>query len=204
MIIPKLHYVSKANTAKEHLENIQKACSSGIELVQLVFNDNSEKKHLQLAKEIQEITSHFQTRLLITDSFKISKEIKADGIFLTDKKINPIQVRKHLYSWQMIGANAFNLADCEVLLDKQVDFITINSFKELGIKGFTEINNSLKTNTPLIGIGGITTNDVKAILKTGIQGIASTTAINANFNDIKKFNQLLKASVTDEQRYTFK
>ena len=35
MIIPKLHYISQGNSPKEHLVNIQKACSSGAELVQL-------------------------------------------------------------------------------------------------------------------------------------------------------------------------
>ena len=34
-MIPKLHYISQGNTPKEHLDNIQKACTSGIELVQL-------------------------------------------------------------------------------------------------------------------------------------------------------------------------
>jgi len=35
MIISKLHYISQGTTVKEHLENIQKACTSGAELVQL-------------------------------------------------------------------------------------------------------------------------------------------------------------------------
>ncbi|MEJ6675540.1 MAG: thiamine phosphate synthase, partial [Polaribacter sp.] len=34
-MIPKLHYISPGATPKEHLENIQKACSAGAELVQL-------------------------------------------------------------------------------------------------------------------------------------------------------------------------
>ena len=35
MIISKLHYISQGNSPEEHLLNIQKACSSGAELVQL-------------------------------------------------------------------------------------------------------------------------------------------------------------------------
>lgn len=45
MIIPKLHYISQGNSPKEHLENIQKACSSGAELVQLRLKISSEKKY---------------------------------------------------------------------------------------------------------------------------------------------------------------
>ena len=35
MTIPKLHYISQGSSPKEHLENIQKACNAGAELVQL-------------------------------------------------------------------------------------------------------------------------------------------------------------------------
>ena len=42
-MIPKLHYISQGNSPKEHLDNIQKACSSGSELVQLHLKNISEK-----------------------------------------------------------------------------------------------------------------------------------------------------------------
>ena len=51
MIIPKLHYISQGNSPKEHLDNIQKACSSGAELVQLRLKNTSEKKTLKIATE---------------------------------------------------------------------------------------------------------------------------------------------------------
>ena len=35
MTIPKLHYISQGHSPKEHLENIQNACTSGAELVEL-------------------------------------------------------------------------------------------------------------------------------------------------------------------------
>lgn len=44
MIIPKLHYISQGNSPKELMKNIQKACTSGVELVQLGLKDVSEKK----------------------------------------------------------------------------------------------------------------------------------------------------------------
>ena len=44
MIIPKLHYITQGQSPKEHIENIQKACSSGAELVQLRLKNISEKK----------------------------------------------------------------------------------------------------------------------------------------------------------------
>ena len=42
MTIPKLHYISEGNTPEEHRENIQNACTSGVELVQLCLKQTSE------------------------------------------------------------------------------------------------------------------------------------------------------------------
>ncbi len=214
MMIPKLHYITQGDSPKEQLENIQRACSSGAELVQLRFRNVSDKKLLNLAKEAREITAHFQTRLLINDHYKIAKEVKADGVHLEKIDSCPTIVRKHVYTWQMIGGTANTLQDCEKLLNKEVDYIGLGPFRFtttkdnlppiLGVNGYRAIIDELNTETPIIGVGGITTADVTAILETGVSGIAASGEITRNFNTIKTFHQLLKASSTEEQRYTFK
>ncbi|GGX02854.1 thiamine phosphate synthase [Aquimarina muelleri] len=214
MIISKLHYISQGNSPKEHLENIQKACTSGAELVQLRFKNISPKKLLKLAKEAREITSHFQTRLIISDHYKIAKEVKADGVHLKKTGYCPTIVRKYLDSWQIIGGTANTLQDCETLIGKEVDYISLGPFRQittkdilstaLGLNGYTAITEILKTETPIIGVGGITIEDVTNILETGVSGVAVSGEITRNFNTIRTFNQLLNASSTDEQRYTFK
>lgn len=214
MIIPKLHYITQGNSPKEHIANIQKACTSGAELVQLRLKNVSEKKILKLAKEAREITSHFQTRLIINDHYKVAKEIKADGVHLGKTDTCPAIARKHLYTWQIIGGTANTLEDCETLISKEVDYIGLGPFKFtttkdnlspiLGLKGYAAIVEVLNTKTPIIGIGGITLNDVTEILETGISGIAVSGAITQDFNKIRTFNELLNASSTQEQRHTFK
>lgn len=214
MTIPKLHYISQGNSPKEHLENIQKACTSGIELVQLHLTNVSEKKLLKLAKEAREITSHFQTRLIISENYKVAKEVKADGVHFEKADSSPTKARKHLYTWQIIGGTANTFEDCEILLDNEINYISLGPFKAnttkdnldtvLGLQGYTAITDVLKTPIPIIGFGDITTEDVTEILETGVSGIAVSNAITQNFDSIRTFNQLLNASSTQEQRHTFK
>ena len=164
--------------------------------------------------EVREITSNFQTRLIINDHYKIAKEVKADGVHLGKTDSCPTIARKHLYTWQLIGGTANNLQDCTTLISKEVDYISLGPFRlttskdnlspVLGLNGYTAIVEALKTETPIIGVGGITTEDVADILKTGISGIAVSGEITRNFNTIRTFNQLLNASSTAEQRHTFK
>lgn len=213
-MIPKLHYISQGSSPKEHLENIQNACSSGSELVQLRLKNVSEKNYLKCAIEAREITSLFQTRLLINNHYKIAREVKADGVHLEKTGFCPTVARKHMYTWQIIGGTANTLQDCETLIDKEVDYIALGPFRfatskdnapiVLGLNGYTAIIEALKTETPIIGFGGITTKDVTAILETGIPGIAVSNEISRDFNTVRIFNELLNASSTAEQRYTFK
>lgn len=213
MIIPKLHYIPKGNSPKEILENIQKACTSGIELVQLGLEDVSEKKFLKIAEEAREITSHFQTRFIIENKYKIAHTIKADGVVLDKTATSPTEVRKLLYTWQMIGGTANTLQDAETLLTKEVDYINLGPFKSsineedsspvLGLNGYTLLVEALQTETPIIAFGGITTADVKGLLEAGVSGIAVSEEITSNFDNIKTFHQLLQASSTAEQRHTF-
>ena len=212
-MIPKLHYISQGNSPTEHLENIQKACSAGAELVQLRLKNISEKKCLKIAEEAREITSHFQTRLIINGHYKIAKNVKADGVHLGKSDVCPIIARTHIYTWQIIGGTANTLQDCETLISKQVDYISLSPFRisknkenlsqVLGLKGYQAILDVLKTDTPIIGVGNIAKEDVKDILATGISGIGVSDEITRDFNIVKLFNELLSASSTEEQRHTF-
>ena len=78
-----------------------------------------------------------------------------------------------------------------------------NSNTALGLDGYTLLVEALKTETPIIAFGGITTADVTELLETGVSGIAVSEEINRDFENIKVFNQLLNASSTQEQRHTF-
>jgi thiamine-phosphate pyrophosphorylase len=212
-MIPKLHYITQGLSPKEHIENIQKACSSGAELVQLCLKNISEKKYLKFANEAREITSHFQTRLILNHHYKIAKEVKADGVHLENTDFCATTALEHLYSWQVIGVTANTLQDCETLISKKVDYITLSPFRAssskdnlstvLGLNGYIAIIEALKTETPIIGAGGITADDVTAILETGISGIGVSEEITKNFDHIKLFNKLLSASSIDEKRHTF-
>ena len=211
-MIPKLHYISQGNSPKIHLDNIQNACAAGAELVVLNFQNSSEKKYLKIVKQAREITSHYQTRLIINSHFKIAKDLKVDGVHLNSAVQCPTALRKELFSWQWISATANSLQDCESYINKEeVDYIYLSPFRTtkdspntvIGLNGFITILEALQTDTPIIGVGDITTSDIKAILETGISGVGVSDHITNDFNTIKLFHQLLTASSTEEQRHSF-
>lgn len=208
-MISKLHYISQGASVEEHLENIQRACVSGADWVQLRLKNEDEKTVLSAATKAREITAHFQTRLIINDHYKIAGKIKADGVHLGKTDVCPTVARKELASWQIIGGTANTLEDCQVLIDKKVDYIGLGPFRftetkkdlspVLGINGYVAIIEELNARFPIIAIGGITINDVPEIMTTGVHGIAVSGEITRDFNTISKLNKILKAPSESEQ-----
>lgn len=208
-MVSKLHYISQGITPKQHLQNIQNACTAGADWVQLRLKNVDPKTVLETAKKAREITAHFQTRLIINDYYKIAKEVKADGVHLGKTDININIARKYLHTWQIIGGTANTLEDCENLITNHVDYIGLGPFRFtttkdnlspiLGIKGYQTIIEALKTNIPIIAIGGITLNDVIKIIETGIYGIAISSEITKNFKSINQFKTLINPEALKEQ-----
>jgi thiamine-phosphate pyrophosphorylase len=208
-MIPKLHYISQGDSPEGHLENIQNACSAGVELVQLRIKNIDEVNLLKTAEEAREITGKFQTKLIINDNYKIAKTVKADGVHLGKEDSPPTEARKHLYSWQIIGGTANTIQDCRTLLEKKVDYIGLGPFRftttkynlspVLGLKGYASLLKELKTETPIIAIGGIAIEDVIAILETGVYGIATSGELTKDFNKINRFHNLLQRESKQEQ-----
>jgi len=210
-MIPKLHYISQGINAQEHLNNIQAACTSGVELVQLRLKQFDSKTVLETAKKAREITERFQTRLMINDFYKIAREVKADGVHLEQLNSCPKIVRKELASWQIIGGNASTIEECKKLIEKKVDYIELGPFRlnnlknnsnnALGEKGFSTILSALKSNIPIIATGGITLNDILDVMITGVYGIAVSEEITRNFNSIPKFKEIISGEKVQEQTW---
>ena len=199
MIIPKLHYISEGETVAEHLENIQKACSSGAELVRWNLHV-SDKKLMEAITKAKEITDHFQTRLIINDKYKLAKELKIDGVFLTSSDISAEAVRKFLGEYYLIGAAANTLDDCKKLIDNGVNYIEFAPLKsdhdiEPSIaNNYREILGGLNAEVPILATGEITINDIPDLLDAGVYGVAISSAITNDFNSIPKFHSLLKGA----------
>jgi len=62
----------------------------------------------------------------------------------------------------------------------------------------------LNSKTPILAAGGVNINAVTGILKTGISGIAVSDNITQDPSIIKSYSQILNASSTSEQRFSFK
>lgn len=200
-MISKLHYITQGKTPEEHLINLEKACMAGADWVQLRLKNMDVDVILKTAKKAREITSKYQTKLIINDHYKIAKKINADGVHLGKNDECPLIARGFLGTSFIIGGTANTVEDCRVLINKKVDYIGLGPYqftktKEnlspiLGVSGYQKIIENLKTKTPIIAIGGIRLQDVTAIINTGIYGIAVSCEITKDVTNVSKFQEIL-------------
>ncbi|WP_299383978.1 thiamine phosphate synthase [uncultured Lacinutrix sp.] len=203
-MLSKLHYISQGKTSQDHLGNIQKACANGAELVQLRLKDMAIETILETAEKAREITSQFNVKLIINDHYKIAKAVNADGVHLGKTDACPLIVRAYLGEQFIIGGTSNTLEDCKVLIEKGVDYIGLGPFQftetkknlspVLGIEGYKQLIDKLEKDTPIIAIGGICMEDVSAIIKTGVYGIAVSGTITKDFVSISQFHEILSSS----------
>ncbi|MBL4708027.1 MAG: thiamine phosphate synthase [Flavobacteriales bacterium] len=204
MKVAQVHYISQGQSAEEHLTNIESACIAGANLVQLRLKNIRDKVLTETALKARKITTSYQTCLIINDYYKLAKLVKADGVHLGKNDTCPTLAREYLGANYLIGGTANTLEDCEDLIQKKLDYIGLGPFRftttkdnlspVLGLEGYSKLLKSLGAKIPIIGIGGITINDVENLMTTGLYGLAFSGEITRDFNKIDQINRMIEAS----------
>ncbi|MDE6296255.1 MAG: thiamine phosphate synthase, partial [Muribaculaceae bacterium] len=120
-------------------------------------------------------------------------KLNADGVHLGKEDMAPRDARKILDVKCIIGATANSLDDIKKAIEAGADYIGLGPFRftttkkklspVLGLEGLREIMKKLReiSDIPVVAIGGITTEDLPDIMKTGVTGVAiSGTILNSD------------------------
>ncbi len=188
-MISKLHYITQEVEGKTHAELAEEACIAGVDWVQLRVKNKPYAEWKTIALDTLAVCRKYHAKLIINDSVELAKEIHADGVHLGKEDISTAEARKLLGSNFIIGGTANTFEDIKMHA-ANVDYIGLGPFRftstkeklspVLGIEGYTQIINKCRANNmaiPIIAIGGITSNDVSALLNSSVYGIAMASAI---------------------------
>lgn len=203
----KIQYISQGATAKEQLNNIQHALDAGCSWIQLRFKNAAEKELLQLAEQVKKLCQAHTATFIVNDHAHIVKAIHADGVHLGLQDM-PVKAARELLGEQLIiGGTANTLTDVLKRIHENCDYIGLGPLrftttKEklspiLGLEGYEHILSELKTEeikTPVYAIGGVTPDDIPALITCGVYGIA-VSGIITNSSDKKQLIKNLKCSL---------
>ena len=185
-----LQFITHETEQFSYREGAFMALEAGCKWIQLRMKDVAVETVRQLAEELKKACENHHALLIIDDYVEVAREVKADGVHLGKNDMPIEEARKLLGEGFIIGVTANTFEDVKRHYEAGADYLGIGPFRftttkknlspVLGLEGYRNIKQQMIEAgiiLPAVAIGGITVEDIPAILATGIEGIAMSGAI---------------------------
>ncbi|MGE0568966.1 MAG: thiamine phosphate synthase [Bacteroidia bacterium] len=195
MKISSLQYITQEHDKYSHSDLCKMACDAGLKWVQLRMKNVSDKEFLKEANVCREITSNYNSTLIINDNIKVAIDSQADGVHLGLTDLSTKEARNILGNNKIIGGTANTFEDILMHSKNGVNYVGVGPYRFtktkdklspiLGIDGYQKIIAELKKRDieiPVIAIGGILFEDIKLLKEVGLNGIAVSGLLTNNFD----------------------
>ncbi len=202
-MLHKLQYISQGNTISEQEYNIGKALDGGCSWIQLRFKNGVPDDLVKAAKIIKHKCLAYNATFIINDHVQVAKDFDADGVHLCLSDMNVLKARCILGKDKIIGGTANTYEDVLQRIGEGCDYIGLGPLrftttKEklspiLGLNGYQSVMTQLLQEQKFIAvyaIGGIREEDISALMKTGIYGVAVSGAITGSCDAKKLIGQI--------------
>jgi len=189
-MIARLQLITQEIPDFSHAAQVAMACKSGAEWIQLRVKDKTYEEWLDIAGEVAVICRKNAVPLIINDSVQIAMEIDADGVHLGKDDMPIHSARMLLGKDKIIGGTGNTLEDIIAIHNAGADYAGIGPYKFtktkkelsnlLGTHGYRNMLYELRTkgiDIPVIAIGGIKAMDVRPLIRTGVFGVAVSSAV---------------------------
>jgi thiamine-phosphate pyrophosphorylase len=189
-----VQFISHYSERYSYLDSIQLALEGGCRWIQLRMKDATDDEVRPIAVEAQKLCRAYGAKFIIDDRVALVRELGADGVHLGKNDMPIREARQILGPDFIIGGTANTFEDAKAHYEASADYIGCGPFRftttkqklapVLGLEGYRHIIQQMRAaniNIPIVAIGGITKDDIPAILQTGITGIAlSGTVLRAD------------------------
>lgn len=185
-----LQYISHFTPQISYAEGIRMALEGGCRWIQLRMKDAPAEEIIACAEEVLPLCRRHGAKFLLDDHVELVRQLGADGVHLGKNDMPVDEARKILGPDIIIGGTANTIEDIIRLHKQGADYIGCGPFRFtttkknlspiLGLDGYNSIVLKMKElgiNLPIVAIGGITVEDIPAVMGTGVSGIALSGAI---------------------------
>ncbi|MEW6455766.1 MAG: thiamine phosphate synthase [Acidobacteriota bacterium] len=185
---------------RDFFEVIKEAVEAGVTIVQLREINISDREFIAKANKLKEILSAKNIPLIINNRCDIASAVNAEGVHLGQNDLPIEYARKILGKRKIIGVSANNVEEAIEAQNKGADYIAagpifftptkVDIRTPIGLDGLEKMRRYVKA--PLIAIGGINRENVREVIKRGVDGVAVVSAIMASSEPYKATKELLK------------
>ena len=210
-----IQFISHYTDQYSYLDSIRLALEGGCRWVQLRMKDASIQDFLRLGKEVRRLCDSYQATFILDDHVELVREIGADGVHLGKKDMPVAEARKTLGNDCIIGGTANTFDDVKMHYEASANYIGCGPFRftttkqglapVLGLEGYRSIIAQMSAegiDLPMVAIGGITAEDIPAIMQTGVSGIALSGAVLRAADPVAEMKRLTEiVAINKEYKY---
>ena len=186
--ISKFHYLTQDLPNRSHIEQAQIACEAGANWIQYRCVSKSDEEMLPEIHQIAAICDDWGATLILANHYHLLDKVDAQGVHIENLQADFSAIRNIITDEKTLGASATNV---EALLTVQnsgvVDYCGYGPFAHtetklndkplLGYDGYRQLERQ-PLEIPVIAVGGVQLKDVELLIKTGVYGIAVSSAVN--------------------------
>ena len=184
-------------------EVVRESLDGGVTFVQLREKHLDDAHFLEEAKQLKKLCLEYHVPFVINDNVEIAIEMDADGVHVGQSDMEASDVRAKLGPDKIIGVSAQTVEQAVLAEKHGADYLGVGAVFPTNSKDdATDVPfDTLKAiceavSIPVIAIGGITKENVKALSGSGICGIAAISAIYGQ-KDIKEAVKKLKKATEE-------
>jgi len=183
--VARLHFITQGETPREHLQQIEEVLAAGVCWVQLRMKKQSLQVVEETARRALEMTRSAGACLILNDYVEVAARIGADGVHVGKEDMPLHQVFHCMGQRALVGATANTFEDIQAHALYPVSYVGLGPYRftqtkeklspTLGLEGYKRLMQQMKAaalSIPVIAIGGIRLEDIPALLRSGVWGIA--------------------------------
>ena len=200
------HILGNENKEQALIRIVRELATNGLNVFQLRAKNLDENNIIQLLKDLRFAIHNTNTKLCINDNVSVASKVGdiIDILHLGQSDMNPVTAKNIIDNNIEIGLSITNENQLDSIPDC-IDYIGVgpiyktsskdDASEPLGENGLKNI--LMKTNIPVIAIGGISNIKVKKLFKLGVSGVAVISNILNNENHLRNFLLLKKQIYKD-------
>ena len=181
------------------LSQVREALEGGATFVQLREKHLDREQIMKAAEQIGALCRQYKVPFVVNDDVEIALKTGADGVHVGQDDMEAGDVRAMIGPDKILGVTAHTVEQALRAQERGADYLGVGAAFPTGSKDDTSVisHETLReicsaVDIPVVGIGGISMDNVMALRGSGISGIAVISAVFAK-EDVRKAAAALRA-----------
>jgi thiamine-phosphate pyrophosphorylase len=199
---PRLYVVldRTASCGRDLDEILAAALDGGAEMIQLREKTLPSGSVLPLAERLRRRCAAARVPFVVNDRVDLAVAVDADGVHVGQDDLPPAAARKILPAGRILGVSTHSVEQARAAQASGADYVAVGSMYPTATKPeFLLVGPALArevrplVRVPLVGIGGITPDNVAAVIEAGCDGVAVISAVCAASDPAKAARRFVDA-----------